>query len=87
MASLVWLRVSGLMSVMAIREQPERAKPLQTAAPMPVIDEKTVYACLCVLTYPSPRRLSRRLHQEAMPSRKHVMLRYELSRDQHVIST
>jgi hypothetical protein len=36
MASLVWSRVFGLISVIAIREQPERAKPLATAAPMPV---------------------------------------------------
>jgi len=34
-ASLVWSSVFGLMSVMAIREQPERANPFATAAPMP----------------------------------------------------
>jgi hypothetical protein len=35
MASRVCERVSGLMSVMAILVQPERAKPFATAAPIP----------------------------------------------------
>jgi hypothetical protein len=36
MASLVWLSVAGLMSVMAILVHPERAKAVATAAPIPV---------------------------------------------------
>ena len=36
MASLVCLSVSELISVIAILVQPERVKPLATAAPMPM---------------------------------------------------
>ena len=39
MASLVWLSVAWLMSVIAILVHPERTKALATAAPIPVQDQ------------------------------------------------
>ncbi|KAH8636581.1 bacilysin biosynthesis oxidoreductase bacC [Alternaria alternata] len=58
MASFVWARVFGFKSVIAIREQPDRAKPLATAAPMPVYLKyvgRTAYQC--VTAYQSLQRL------------------------------
>jgi hypothetical protein len=53
MAALVCSRVLGLMSVIAIEEHPARAKPLATAAPIPVYHEHRERLLRCQLTSPA----------------------------------
>lgn len=56
-ASLVFLRVSESMSVIAILEHPDRAKPFATAAPIPSIVSNQIlqlYYCMDVPVPPAP---------------------------------